>query len=135
MFLKEFSDVMTRNFLVFVAVLDTPHEMLKEYAKECKIKPNLDEIRAEAQNIALIFDKENDKFKERILDLIEGANIKFYLEISMILNTNPYEPKNIFVHEILRERLGFSEEIFALCDNWAQNMSFLSASARKAVLD
>jgi len=53
----------------------------------------------------------------------------------MILNTNPYEPKNIFVHEILRERLVFSEEIFALCDNWAQNMSFLSASARKAVLD
>ena len=33
MFLKEFSDVMTRNFLVFAAVLDTPHEMLKEYAK------------------------------------------------------------------------------------------------------
>ena len=80
MFLKEFSDVMTRIFLVFAVVLDTPHEMLKEYAKECKIKPNLDEISAEAQNIALIFDKENNEFKERILDLIEGANIKFYLE-------------------------------------------------------
>lgn len=89
------------------------------------------EILNECQDILSLKD-DKDEFEDEILDLLENADINFYIEFLMLINLIPSKLTND-IKGSLEEKLNLSDEKIMTLNNWAINTASHMNNAVKII--
>lgn len=120
MFLNKFKDdKLKENFIKLVGIIYDNGNIIKSYICESGLSLDVNEISDECEYILSLKD-DKDEFEDEILDLLENADINFYIEFLMLINLIPSKLTND-IKSRLEEKLNLSDEKIMTLNNWAIN--------------
>lgn len=120
MFLNKFKDdKLKENFIKFAGIIYDDSNIIESYIRESGLSLDVNEILNECQDILSLKD-DKDEFEDEILDLLENADIDFYIEFLMLINLIPSKLTND-IKSRLEEKLNLSDEKIMTLNNWAIN--------------
>lgn len=120
MFLNKFKDdKLKENFIKLAGIIYDDSNIIENYICESGLSLGVNEISDECEDILSLKD-DKDEFEDEILDLLENADIDFYIEFLMLINLIPNKLTND-IKSILEEKLNLSDEKIMTLNNWAIN--------------
>ena len=120
MFLNKFKDdKLKENFIKLAGIIYDNGNIIKSYICESGLSLDVIEILNECKDILSLKD-DKDEFEDEILDLLENADINFYIEFLMLINLIPSKLTND-IKSSLEEKLNLSDEKIMTLNNWAIN--------------
>lgn len=120
MFLNKFKDDnLKENFIKLTGIIYDNGNIIESYIGESGLSLDAIEILNECQDILSLKD-DKDEFEDEILDLLENADINFYIEFLMLINLIPSKLTND-IKSSLEEKLNLSDEKIMTLNNWAIN--------------
>lgn len=120
MFLNKFKDdKLKENFIKLAGIIYDDSNIIESYICESGLSLDVNEILNECQDILSLKD-DKDEFEDEILDLLENADIDFYIEFLMLINLIPSKLTND-IKSSLEEKLNLSDEKIMTLNNWAIN--------------
>lgn len=120
MFLNKFKDDnLKENFIKLTGIIYDNGNIIESYIGESGLSLDAIEILNECQDILSLKD-DKDEFEDEILDLLENADINFYIEFLMLINLIPNKLTND-IKSRLEEKLNLSDEKIMTLNNWAIN--------------
>lgn len=120
MFLNKFKDdKLKENFIKLAGIIYDDSNIIESYICESGLSLDVNEISDECKNI-LSLEDDKDEFEDEILDLLENADIDFYIEFLMLINLIPNKLTND-IKSRLEEKLNLSDEKIMTLNNWAIN--------------
>lgn len=132
MFLKEFeSDLARENFIKLAFIVSEDENLMHFFIKESGL--DIDEYKMlNGSKDILAFRDSSDEFKDEILDLIDGANFKFYIDYLM-LHSLCHSDVSLMIKELLEKKLSLSTDIINLCKTWAINTAYHAKNANSII--
>lgn len=132
MFLNKFKDdKLKENFIKLAGIIYDNGNIIKSYICESGLSLDVIEILNECQDILSLKD-DKDEFEDEILDLLENADIDFYIEFLMLINLIPSKLTND-IKSRLEEKLNLSDEKIMTLNNWAINTASHMNNAVKII--
>ena len=120
MFLDKFKDdKLKENFIKLAGIIYDDSNIIESYICESGLSLDVNEISEECKDILSLKDDKDD-FEDEILDLLENADIDFYIEFLMLINLIPSKLTND-IKSSLEEKLNLSDEKIMTLNNWAIN--------------
>lgn len=120
MFLDKFKDdKLKENFIKLAGIIYDDSNIIESYICESGLSLDVNEISEECKDILSLKD-DKDEFEDEILDLLENADIDFYIEFLMLINLIPSKLTND-IKSSLEEKLNLSDEKIMTLNNWAIN--------------
>lgn len=120
MFLNKFKDDnLKENFIKLTGIIYDNGNIIESYIGESGLSLDAIEILNECQDILSLKD-DKDEFEDEILNLLENADINFYIEFLMLINLIPNKLTND-IKSRLEEKLNLSDEKIMTLNNWAIN--------------
>ena len=120
MFLNKFKDdKLKENFIKLAGIICDDSNIIESYICESGLSLDVNEISDECKDILSLKD-DKDEFEDEILDLLENADIDFYIEFLMLINIIPSKITND-IKSSLEEKLNLSDEKIMTLNNWAIN--------------
>lgn len=120
MFLNKFKDdKLKENFIKLAGIICDDSNIIESYICESGLSLDVNEISDECKDILSLKD-DKDEFEDEILDLLENADIDFYIEFLMLINLIPSKITND-IKSSLEEKLNLSDEKIMTLNNWAIN--------------
>ena len=120
MFLNKFKDdKLKENFIKLAGIICDDSNIIESYSCESGLSLDVNEISDECKDILSLKD-DKDEFEDEILDLLENADIDFYIEFLMLINIIPSKITND-IKSSLEEKLNLSDEKIMTLNNWAIN--------------
>lgn len=120
MFLNKFKDdKLKENFIKLAGIIYDNGNIIESYIRESGLSLDVNEISDECKDILSLKD-DKDEFEDEILNLLENADIDFYIEFLMLINLIPSKLTND-IKSILEEKLNLSDEKIMTLNNWAIN--------------
>lgn len=120
MFLNKFKDdKLKENFIKLAGIICDDSNIIESYICESGLSLDVSEISDECEDILSLKD-DKDEFEDEILDLLENADIDFYIEFLMLINLIPSKITND-IKSSLEEKLNLSDEKIMTLNNWAIN--------------
>ncbi|MCZ6159385.1 hypothetical protein [Campylobacter ureolyticus] len=120
MFLNKFKDdKLKENFIKLAGIIYDNGNIIEGYICESGLSLDVIEILNECKDILSLKD-DKDEFEDEILDLLENADINFYIEFLMLINLIPSKLTND-IKSSLEEKLNLSDEKIMTLNNWAIN--------------
>lgn len=120
MFLNKFKgDKLKENFIKLAGIIYDDSNIIESYIRESGLSLDVIEISDECKDILSLKD-DKDEFEDEILDLLENADIDFYIEFLMLINLIPSKLTND-IKSSLEEKLNLSDEKIMTLNNWAIN--------------